>query len=120
LSDGQAVCSDELAASFELLEKLTDTAVPISTPMKGIDDELYSIRANLRQALAAKTSDETETVHALQEQLDAIDAARLASGGVFCGRLAAGEVPSGQAAASALLAECYSLVQKIHAQAREA
>ena len=91
------MCSDELAASYALLESLTDTAAPMSAPMLAIQRQLESIKARLTDALTRGV--QLSAIAREQEELDAIDAARMAHGGVFCGDLASGRIPAGQAGA---------------------
>jgi hypothetical protein len=126
-ADGQAVCSDELAACFSLLEALTDSAEPMSGAAAALYGQLKDLEARLQAAYDRGAA--AEDIKAEQgasacaslrcslrfacltrviavfwrpaEALDAIDAERLKHGGVFAGDLAKGQVPPGQAGASA-------------------
>ena len=107
IPDGQAVCADELAAAYALLESLTDTAAPMSAPMLAIRECLEGVKARLARALETGAAADADEVQAAQRELDEVDAARLAHGGVFAGDVAKGAVPAGQATLSALLNPCY-------------
>jgi hypothetical protein len=131
-ADGQAVCSDELAACFSLLEALTDSASPMSGGALAIYEQLKGLEGRLQAAYDRGATAEDikseqgacacvrESARAMQcslgwfsqrmftrartfspaaEALDAIDAERMAHGGIFAGDLAKGPVPPGQAGA---------------------
>jgi hypothetical protein len=107
IPDGQAVCADELAAAYALVESLTDSAAPMSAPMSAIRDRLEDAKARLARALQAGAPADAPEVQQAQRELDAIDAERLAHGGVFAGDAQKGVIPAGQATLSALLNHCY-------------
>ena len=107
IPDGQAVCADELAAAFALVESLTDSASPMSAPMAELRDRLEALKARLARALEEGVAADAPEVQQAQRELDAIDAERLAHGGVFCGDASKGVVPAGQATLSVLLNNSY-------------
>jgi hypothetical protein len=107
IPDGQAVCADELASAFALVESLTDSAAPMSGPMEAIRDRLEAQKARLAAALEKGAAADAPEVQEAQRELDAIDSERLAHGGVFAGDASKGVVPAGQASLSILLNHCY-------------
>ena len=107
IPEGQAVCADELAAAYALLESLTDPAAPMNAAMSATRDRLEAIKARLAAALERGTAADAPEVVEAQHELDAIDTERLAHGGVYCGDVAKGVVPAGQATLSVLLNHCY-------------
>ena len=107
IPEGQAVCADELAAAYALLESLTDTAAPMNAAVIATRERLEAVKARLAAALERGLAADALEVVESQRELDAIDAERLAHNGVFCGDVAKGVVPAGQATLSALLNHCY-------------
>lgn len=107
IPEGQAVCADELAAAYALLESLTDSAAPMSAPMLSLRERLEALKARLAAAMEQGLAADAPEVQAAQRELDGIDSARLAHGGVFAGDAAKGVVPAGQALLSSLLNNCY-------------
>jgi hypothetical protein len=60
-AEGQAVCADELAAAFALVESLTDTAAPMSAPMLALHEQLKGIQGRLAAAVKRGASAEEIT-----------------------------------------------------------
>ena len=115
IPEGQAVCADELAAAYALLESLTDSAAPMNAAMSATRERLEGVKARLAAALERGVAADAPEVQEAQRELDAIDAERLAHGGVFCGDVTHG-VPAGQATLSVLLNHCYGAACALHAR----
>ena len=98
------MCSDELASAFAKLEALTDSAAPISGRASELLSRLKGIRQHLEAAQRERAA--PEDLKPLQEELDAIDAERLAHGGVFAGDVKGGHIPPGQAGAQPNAPRC--------------
>ena len=107
IPEGQAVCADELAAAYALLESLTDSAAPMNAAMTATRERLEALKARLAAALERGAAANASEVIEAQRELDAIDAERLAHSGIFCGDVTKGAVPAGQATLSVLLNHCY-------------
>eukprot|EP00884_Botryococcus_braunii_P022291 jgi/Botrbrau1/8746/Bobra.0090s0020.1 len=83
--------------------------------VRSIYEKLQATKGRLQEMKKGQSS--LESVQEIQNELDAIDRARLANGGVFGGN--ADNVPPGQAACSELLNQCYDLVAEVVATAAE-
>ena len=116
---GQADCSDELAACYTILEKLKDSAQPMSSSAQDILYQLQGIKRFLEDAVKSQGSVSLDELQRHGGMLDKIDADRLAHGGIFAGDLKEGVIPRGQAVLSSLLAHNYQLLDRLK-RAKEA